>query len=93
MIILLHRGIKKQPAMKVNKDALLEYECLKPNDLFIYQNKKKNYFRQYLNNSCSYCEIDFKTCQWYCNDEMNNEIIGFKETNQSVRFYIEFGDN
>ena len=41
MIILLHRGIKKQPAMKVNKDALLEYECLKPNDLFIYQNKKK----------------------------------------------------
>ena len=53
MIILLHRGIKKQPAMKVNKDALLEYECPKPNDLFIYQNKKKNYFRQYLNNSCS----------------------------------------
>ena len=53
MIILLHRGIKKQPAMKVNKDTLLEYECLKPNDLFIYQNKKKNYFRQYLNNSCS----------------------------------------
>ena len=41
MIILLHRGIKKQPAMKVNKGALLEYECLKPNDLFIYQNKKK----------------------------------------------------
>ena len=35
MIILLHRGIKKQSAMKVNKDALLEYECLKPNDLFI----------------------------------------------------------
>ena len=40
MIILLHRGIKKQPAMKVNKDALLEYECLKPNDLFIRIKKK-----------------------------------------------------
>lgn len=29
----------------VNKDELLEYECLNQNDLFIFHNKKKDYFR------------------------------------------------
>ena len=34
MIILIVHGNSKKPAMRVNKDVLLEYEHLKQNDLF-----------------------------------------------------------
>ena len=37
----LVKGNFKKSAMKVNKNALLEYECLKQNDLRFTHTKKK----------------------------------------------------
>lgn len=66
-------------AIKVNKYALLEYECLKK--WFIFYNKKKHYFKRY-----SYSH-NVRSLSKYVDDIasdnriMKNYITGFTESN------------
>ena len=78
----------KKSAIKVNKDALLEYERLKQNDLF--STVKRNAI------SCDTVTVIFhnvRSLPRHVDDILsdnriiNNNIIGFAETNQATIFF------
>ena len=75
--------------IKVNKDALLEYErCLKQNGLF--STVKRNAIS---GDTITVLVHNMKSFPSHVDDILsdnriiNNDIIGFTETNQAIRFY------
>ena len=76
-------------AIKVNKEALSEYERLEQNDLFSTikrNNISDNTITVFVHNLRS---LSKHINDIACDDRIiNNDIIGFTDTNQSIRFYL-----